>query len=103
MPCLIVVTSFIAVGQTHEDVCSVTVVPDSLIDWMDAAAGPCGLSQTRKTGKVEPVDGKIPSGDTESSPGIHSQYSLTRGKRETRVSKHKIEPSSVQPFTKINP
>lgn len=89
-PRLIVLTSFTAVGQTHKDVCSVPVVPDSLIDWMDAAAGPCGLSQTRKTGKVEPVDGKIPSGDTESSPGIHSKYSLTRGQRETRVSEYEI-------------
>lgn len=31
---------------------------------MDASAPPCGLPQTRKAGKVEPVDGKVPSGVT---------------------------------------
>lgn len=79
---LIVLTGFMGIGQMHKDVCSIKVVPDSLIDWMDASARPCGLSWTCKTGKVEPVDGKIPSGDREPSPGKRWTYSLIKPQTE---------------------
>lgn len=57
---------------------------------MDASACPCGLSQTCKTGKVEPVDGKPPSGDTESSPGIHKKSPLIKLQTKNRLSEYKL-------------
>lgn len=51
---------------------------------MDASAPPCGLSQTRKAGEVEPVDGKVPSGVTE-CPQVYIKifFHHTEGKRSS--------------------
>lgn len=83
MPCLIVFNCIC--GSENNGCClnswrclQCESCPRYIVDWMDASAHPCGLSQTCKTGKVEPVDGKIPSGDTELSLGVHVKYSLIK-------------------------
>ena len=63
---------------------------------MDASACPCGLSQTCKTGKVEPVDGRIPSGDTECPQVYIKNIPSSKCKRKIGYPNIKYNLNSVQ-------